>query len=359
MTARRHNDESPLFNFSVGHSTRGAKWARRSRTVPGLFIAFGLTWVLLPVLVVLTCTHDMLRDRTFATTRLVCFGAWWLSMEFLGVVLAFVLWVRFAPGHRLTLIASRRAHSRLQRFWARGLATGAKFTIGLRWSITGTDQLRRDGPVIVLARHGSQGDALLTAALLAGDGRRLRFVLKKQLLLDPCLDIVGHRIPNYFVNRDSLDNKSELANISRLSSDLESDEALVIFPEGTRFSLGKLARAVSALTETAPQRVNAAQELCSVLPIRTAGTLAALSTSHADLVFCNHVGVADISSMQQLRNEVPLRNPLTFKIERISRTTVPTLLEEENLIQWLDGQWTKIDRWVTQHQADKSPQSGN
>jgi len=359
MTSPPHNDELPLFNFSVGHSTRGAKWARRSKTVPGLFIAFGLTWVLLPVLLVLTCTHDLLRDRTFATTRLICFGAWWLSMEFLGIVFAFLLWVRFAPAHRLTFTASRRAHSRLQRFWARGLATGAKFTIGLRWSITGIDQLRRDGPVIVLARHGSQGDALLTAALLAGEGRRLRFILKRQLLLDPCLDIVGHRIPNYFVNRDSLDNKSELANISRLSSDLDSDEALIIFPEGTRFSPEKLTRAVSALTETAPQRVDAAQELRSVLPIRTAGTLAALSTSDADLVFCNHVGVADIASMQQLRDQVPIQNPLTFKIERISRTRVPTLLEEKKLIEWLDNQWAKVDTWVTEHQAAISPQSRN
>ena len=107
----------------------------------------------------------------------------------------------------------------------------------------------------MLARHGSQGDALLVASILATAGLRPRFVLKRQLLWDPCLDVVGHRIPNYFVDRDSTDNQTELGNIRQLASDLEDDEAVVIFPEGTRYSDAKREKAIDLLGIAAPERV--------------------------------------------------------------------------------------------------------
>ena len=238
----------PDFVFSARESHSAAKWARRSKTVPALLIAFFLVWLLLPVLFTFSFIHDLIRDREFSTTRLTLFGAWWLTMEMLGVVTAFILWLIFLPSTKSTSTKSNRWHNRLQCLWAKSLTAGAKRTIGLRWSAEGISCLRPKGPLIILARHGSQGDALLTAALLSNEGRRLRFVLKKQLLNDPCLDIVGHRIPNYFVNRDSLDNQEELANISVLASGLEDDEALVIFPEGTRFSPSKLTKAIDTLT---------------------------------------------------------------------------------------------------------------
>ena len=346
--------------FSSEYSSSNAKWARRIKTLPALFGAFFLTWTLLPALVLATAVRDAICDRRFPTTRLVCFGAWWLAMECAGVFVSFLLWLRFAPRHQLGGIRSRRAHSSLQKFWAMSLTTGARFIIGLRWSTDGVSCLAPSGPLLVLARHGSQGDAVLTAALLAGQGRRLRFVLKKELLLDPCLDIVGHRIPNYFVNRDSLNNLGELRNIGLLASNLQDDEALVIFPEGTRFSPEKLTRAITAIADTAPHRLAAVKSLKSVLPIRTAGTLAALSTaSDADIVFCNHVGITDISSLKQLHKEVPIEKPLQFTFERTPRANLSRNWDETELVYWLDKQWAKIDVWVTSVDAPKSPHTRN
>ena len=201
-----------------------------------------------------------------------------------------------------------------------------------------------------LLQFGSQGDALLTAALLTKAGRRLRFVLKRQLLTDPCLDVVGHRIPNYFVDRDSSDNHQELLNINVLAADLDDDEALVVFPEGTRFSPTKLVNAVAAVAETAPARTAAIMNLRSVLPLRTAGTLAALEATEADIVICNHVGIDDISSLNQLREAVPLRRPLKFKLWRTRRSDVPPRQREDELIKWLDHQWSEVDEWVTRNQ---------
>lgn len=345
----------PTFEFSVGHSTRRAKWKRRVKTLPGLIVAFFLTWLLLPALLVVAGVHDLVRNRRFSTTRLILFGAWWLAMELLGVFTAFLFWLTFAPFRKLDSKYSRRCHSHLQRLWARSLARGAQFTIGFQWSAEGTECLHSPGAIIVLARHGSQGDALLTAALLSGERRRLRFVLKRQLLADPCLDVVGHRIPNYFVDRDSRDNSGELANIGSLAADLESDEALVIFPEGTRFSPQKLTAALASLSQTAPSRVTTARNLRSVLPLRTAGTLAALAASDADIVICNHVGVDDISSLRHLRDSVPLENPLKFKLWRTSRDSLPEAWSEDQLVQWLDNQWLGVDQWVTANDTRPSP----
>ena len=352
-------NSSASFKFSSKYSSPAAKWVRRSKTIPALVIAFTLTWLLFPVLLLVAFFRDALKDKTLPTVRLVAFGAWWLFMELLGVFTAFCFWLIFAPLKKLDSDRSQRWHSRLQGTWARSLAWGAKFTIRLRWTTEGLECLQAPGPIIVLARHGSQGDALLAAALLSGEGRRLRFILKQQLLTDPCLDVVGHRIPNYFVNRDSTDNREELDNIKLLAKNLDQDEALIIFPEGTRFSPEKLASAIKNLHETNPLRTASVTNLRSVLPVRVAGTLAVLSASTADIVMCNHVGISDISSLRQLRAEVPLRNPLRFKLSRVPRKEVPAVEDQIAVTQWLDDQWLAVDEWVTNSEGASLPKAGN
>tara|TARA_B110000438_G_C15797432_1_gene643497 strand:- start:186 stop:863 length:678 start_codon:yes stop_codon:yes gene_type:complete len=205
----------------------------------------------------------------------------------------------------------------------------------------------REGPFIVLARHGSQGDALLVAAILASSRVRPRFVVKRQLLWDPCLDLVGHRIPNYFVDRDSANNQKELENIGLLAADLEADEALVIFPEGTRFSAAKRDRAIEVLSRTAPEREASASRLRHVLPIRTAGLLSVLGAAPAtDLVFLNHVGVADFRNVGDLWRNVPFPVPLRFSATHVSRAEVPSGRSSDALVGWLDARWEDFDSWV-------------
>ena len=61
---------------------------------------------------------------------------------------------------------------------------------------------------------------LLAAALLSRPhGVRLRYVLKRELLWDPCLDIVGHRLPNAFVRRGSRDTAGDVAAVRGLMAE--------------------------------------------------------------------------------------------------------------------------------------------
>ncbi len=67
------------------------------------------------------------------------------------------------------------------------------------------------GDAIVLSRHASLGDSLLSGWALATELRlQPRYVLKKELLFDPCLDIVGLRVPNHFLDREASDGSVEL-----------------------------------------------------------------------------------------------------------------------------------------------------
>jgi 1-acyl-sn-glycerol-3-phosphate acyltransferase len=86
--------------------------------------------------------------------------------------------------------------------------------------------------VIVLMRHASLADSLLPAVLLGTRGLRLRYVLKRELLWDPCLDVVGQRLPNAFIRRGSGESDAEIDAIRALGRDLGDDEGVLIYPEG-------------------------------------------------------------------------------------------------------------------------------
>jgi len=54
--------------------------------------------------------------------------------------------------------------------------------------------------------------------------------------------------------------------------------------------------------------------------------------------------------LSQLREAVPLRRPLKFKLWRTCRSEVPPRQPEDELVNWLDHQWSDVDDWVTRNQ---------
>ncbi len=337
--------------FSAHESGRSARLKRRSITVPAILISFLISIGLYVPIVLLATLVDFCRKKPLPTVRLLTYGLWWLGIESGGILGSAFLWLRFAPRRQLTSQQSLTAHSNLQYWWTSNLIRGAKSLLGLRFKLDRQESLEIGGPLVVLARHGSQGDALLVAAVLAKAGLRPRFIVKRQLLWDPCLDIVGHRIPNYFVDRDAADNRVEIENIGALAKDLAADEAVVIFPEGTRFSPRKLKRAIEMLSVTAPERVESAQRLSCVLPVRTPGFLSILNNNQdADIVLLNHVGVTDFKNLNDLWRNIPFPAPLHFNAERLSRSQLPPISESKTLIENIDHLWEKFDQWVATNQ---------
>jgi len=65
--------------------------------------------------------------------------------------------------------------------------------------------------LLMVCRHASRADSLVSAWVVTiGAGMHPRYVLKRELLADPCLDVVGNRLPNHFGDRGAADSATEL-----------------------------------------------------------------------------------------------------------------------------------------------------
>jgi 1-acyl-sn-glycerol-3-phosphate acyltransferase len=180
---------------------------------------------------------------------------------------------------------------------------------------------------------------------------RLRTVLKRELLWDPCLDIVGQRIPNAFVGRDGKDSAGEIAKVEGLARSLGDGDGVLIYPEGTRFSPQKL-QSVRAKLEAAHDagrgdvRVrDLARTLTHVLPPQLGGVMAALAAATtADVVICTHVGFDGIRTFSDLVRGTLVRRHVRVHFRRLPRSVIP--VDADARVAWLLGEWREVDRQV-------------
>ena len=103
-------------------------------------------------------------------------------------------------------------------------------------------QLLEPGPVVLLSRHASMIDTLIPIFIADENHLGCRYVLKNELLWDPALDIIGHRFPNYFVDRSGGNSGSAIDEVGALAAGTRDSEVFVIFPEGSRTPEGVLQR---------------------------------------------------------------------------------------------------------------------
>lgn len=289
-----------------------------------------------PIWLPLSAVVDLARGRVrMPIARLGLFGVCWAWLELCGVTGAGLLWL---TGQR----SNQRIHYRLQRWWAASVLRAMEATTGLRVEVRGIEALR-PGPIVMLCRHASLADSLLSAWAITTLGRmRPRYVLKRELLADPCLDIVGNRLPNYFLDRDAPDSSVELAALTHLSSTMSADDAGVIFPEGTRSSPAKRARALDRLAERDPARAERLRSLRHVLPPRPAGSAALLAGApSADVVLGWHVGFDGFDTFGGIMRSLARRPlPVRLCLRRIPRADVPV---GDAFTTWLDDRWLEID----------------
>jgi 1-acyl-sn-glycerol-3-phosphate acyltransferase len=247
---------------------------RRLLTVPGYVVAWSLCAITAPLWLPLAAIVDVVRRSRGVALRCAVFLTYYLSCEVLGIAISAGLW---AWATVFPVSAERWAdqHYRLEAWWGTALLRGVVRVFGLRLEIEDDADLAR-GPYLMLVRHTSSGDTLLASALVSRPhGMRLRYVLKRELLWDPCLDIVGHRVPNVFVDRFSDDSAREIQRTRELARDLGPRDGILIHPEGTRFSEAKRRRVLERLhREGDAKLVDYARSLQYVLPPRPGGTLA-------------------------------------------------------------------------------------
>jgi len=324
------------FSHDRYHSSVG----RRLLSVPVLFVIAVSLLVLIPVWLILGSLVDLVGRRfRLPTVRLLSFALLWSWFETLGVLASFGFWL---------VGGARRAgwNYGLQRWWAARLMWALRTTCGIVVTVENPDALS-PGPTVLLGRHASLADSLVSAWVITSERVKPRYVLKKELLVDPCLDIVGRRVPNHFLDRGAADSGPELAALENLAAGLDSGSTGVIFPEGTRANPTKRRRALEKLAEVAPQRAERLEGLRHLLPPRPAGAAAMLrGRSDADVVLAWHVGFEGLDTFGGIRAALarPSR-PVRFVMRRVPRSTVPSPSADnmEAFVEWLDEQWSRMD----------------
>lgn len=316
--------------------------ARSIGTVAGLLAASTL---LMPLLLAAAAAYDVLRfatgKRRFVALRLVVIGWVYLASEAAGILALGFVWVATGGGRlRSPYISATYA---IQRWWTGTLFRTIRTMFQLRLEVEGSD-LVTPGPIHVFMRHASIIDNLLPGVLISRPfGLKLRYVLKRELLSDPALDIAGNRLPNYFVDR-SVGGDAEVAAVGALGMGLAVDEGVLIYPEGTRFTTERRERALARL-EGQPDLLERARHLRNVLPPRPRGPLALLDAEPAaDVVVVAHSGLDGFSHISNILDGGLVGSTIRVRFERFPIGDIPTAVGDR--VAWLYDRWEEVDAWI-------------
>lgn len=278
----------------------------------------------------------------------------YLSCEAAGVLASFLLWLGAGVGKGQNREAYLWRNFALQNLWVRVLAGGAFRIFSIRLEVEGLEDYR-DRAILLFCRHASTADTVLPAYLITVPQKiLLRYVIKRELLLDPCLDIVGNRLPNYFVRRGSGESESEIEKVTRLLQDLRPGHGVLMYPEGTRFTPSKRERLIKRLAERGDGKaLQRALALTHVLPPRLGGSMALLeSNPGADAAFCAHAGLESTTSIGQLWRGDLIGSKVRVKFWKVPYEEIPR--GKEALIEWLWREWAKVNDFVERHAAPEA-----
>lgn len=321
-------------------------WSRRALSVPLYLVLAVLCFVGAPVWLLATAAADVVsgRARIWPRTRALGFFCLYLACEVAGIVLATLLWVATLGGHLGGPSRYLDANGALQRWWSATLFKGSVWLFSMKVHVEGLELARR-GPLLLFVRHASTADTVLAAALVANPNRLLlRYVLKRELLWDPCLDIVGRRLPNAFIDRTGSRSRAEIDAVARLGKALDARSAVLIYPEGTRFTAEKLAHGVEALRERKHERLaKIASGFRNVLPPRLGGPLALLDAAPGvDLLLLEHTGFEGAGTFTRFWSGGLIGQLLRVRLRRFAADTIPASGRDE----WLFERWAEMDDWI-------------
>ena len=321
---------------------RVRRWSRRLATVGAIFIGLTLFLATAPLWVLIVATLDLIHRSAWARLRCGLYLTWFLVCEAVGLLVALGLFI-WPSGSREVWLSR---HYALQNYWAGALLDGAVKIFRLKIQIEGQEAFE-SGPLLLFMRHATLIDTLLPAALVSRPhGMRLRYVMKRELRIDPCLDIVGDRLPNAFIRRGLADGSAERLRVIDLTRDLGSKDGVVIYPEGTRFTPERRARLMKKFSEAGESaRLAKAESFLHVLPPRLGGVMGLMDVApEADVVFCAHSGMERLTRLGDLFSGQVLGAKLRVRAWRVRAQDIPrTEVARE---AWLEEEWRKVDRFV-------------
>ena len=331
--------------------------ARRVLGTPALLALTVLAVALLPVVALLQVLSLLGwlvgRPPRFRALRVATFAVVYAVGECLCLLACTGLWLTSpVPSRRDTQLWERR-HLRLLQSLLGSLlgAAAALFAFRLRLDSPRGETLDHHRPLIVLGRHAGPGASFVLVHVLLERYKRIpRIVLKRQLRLDPALDVLLTRIGCAFLGRGDTTQA-----VAELAARLKERDALLIYPEGSDWTPTRHRLAVTRLRRRGlGTRADSAATRPNVLPPRPGGTFAALAAApDAQLAVFMHTGHDELLEAGALWRALPLRRELHMVWWSEPR---PALQDEDACGQWLDMLWGEIDSWISEQAALESSQ---
>lgn len=325
--------------------SRGSRLRRRLRTVPTHLVLLLLATVLAPLWLVVGVVVDFIRwmiwRRPFMVVRMCTFGWVYLAVGAWCLLSLLVHWI--VAGFGRNRVRMREGSYRLQEWWAHVLFGMVRRILRLKVSVEGLD-LVAPGPVIVMMRHASIIDTLLPNVFVTRRaGIRLRYVLKRELLADPTLDIAGNRLINHFVDRDG-ESSAEVAAVLALTRDMTDREGVLIYPEGTRFTESRRQRILDGLGVRSSDLADRTRALRRVLPPRPGGPAVLLGGGH-DVVIAAHTGLEPLATIADAWSGTVVGAEVRIRFTRFAGGSIPT--DRRGRVEWLFDRWAEVDDWIS------------
>jgi 1-acyl-sn-glycerol-3-phosphate acyltransferase len=307
---------------------------------------------LLPVLALVATLVSLRLPGRWRALRLLTLAVVWVAAEWVGVLLAFLLWIASGFGWKLRTPRFQRAHYRLLRLGLNVIVGTATRVMRLRlendpqsWSPLDDGVPGSTNAMVVLSRHAGPGDSVLLVHTLmnAEHLREPRIVLKADLQADPFVDVFLNRLPARFITPNPAPTEHPEQAIADLAGGMGADDALLIFPEGGNFTVRRRTRAIATLRRKAMVReAERAERLLNLLPPRPGGVRAALTAApHADVVFVAHTGLDHMVSVRDIWRELPQDKVLRMRWSFVPAAEVPR--DEQVQLDGLYGWWADMD----------------
>jgi 1-acyl-sn-glycerol-3-phosphate acyltransferase len=323
---------------------------RRPLTITAWIAVSVAVLVLSPLLLAVSALAAALlgRSQPLLVCRLLIA---YCARELVVLIVCGLLWLASGFGLRIRAPRFRRLHYRLLQWLVHGFATRAMELFHIEVATTGSAEaiaaMESDQPLLFFSRHAGPGDSLLLVDLLSTQYDRLpSVVFKDTLAIDPCVDLIGHRLPHAVLDTSEPEECERL--ITEVSSRLSPQGVLLLFPEGANYSPQRRRQALGKLRRKGQRHeAEAGEQMRHVLPPHPGGALAALRGNlDADVIFGAHTGLGLAAFPGQVWRNPPIGRTLRTRMWLVPAAERPDDPEEQ--VAWLYGWWKRIDEWVEQ-----------
>jgi 1-acyl-sn-glycerol-3-phosphate acyltransferase len=330
---------------------------RRVVLAPLLVWLTALLWLTGPLWLIGAAALSPLLPGRWRALRLLWLMILYLTCESVLLVILFGLWLAAGFGRKLRTPYFEGIHYDLVQGLLWVLFREASRVLNLTIVNAGPTPAAHPGrPLLVCCRHAGPGDSFtLIHALMHDYAREPRVVLKDTLVWDPMIDVILHRIPARFISPNPAAGEDLESQIAQLASDLDANDAFVIFPEGGNFTPERRARAIARLHRLGLHRMaTRAEAMTNVLAPRPGGLLAALDAApEADVVLVAHTGLDHLVTVGDVWRELPMDKRIIMRWWTISREEIPE--DRDGRIDWLFDWWERIDAWIEDNRPEDLP----